>query len=54
MIDFTNKSITTQNNVESERLLKKAVAQGFKLPKCEKAIESCRFLDLSEVLTNRL
>ncbi len=43
MIDFTNKSITTQNNVESERLLKKAVAQGFKLPKCEKAIESCRF-----------
>lgn len=43
MIDFTNKSITTQNNVESERLLKKAVAQGFKLHKCEKAIESCRF-----------
>ena len=37
MIDFTNKSITTQNNVESERLLKKAVAQGFKLPKMRKS-----------------
>ena len=27
MIDFTNKCIVTENNVESEQLLKKAIAQ---------------------------
>lgn len=43
MIDFTNKCIVTENNVESEQLLKKAIAQGFNLPKGEKAMESCRF-----------
>lgn len=36
MIDFTNKCIVTDNNVESEQLLKKAIAQGFNLPKGEK------------------
>lgn len=43
MIDFTNKSVVTENDIESEHLLKKAVAQGFSLPKGEKAMESCRF-----------
>lgn len=42
MIDFTNKYIITENNVESEKLLKKAISQGFNLPKGEKAMESCR------------
>ena len=32
MIDFTNKSVVTENDIESEHLLKKAVAQGFSLP----------------------
>ena len=43
MIDFTNKCIVTENNVESEQLLKKAIAQGFNLPKGEKAMESHRY-----------
>ena len=38
MIDFTNKTITTKSDLESEQLLKKAVAQGFGLPKGEKAL----------------
>lgn len=42
MIDFTNKYIITENNAESEKLLKKAISQGFSLPKGEKAMESCR------------
>ena len=43
MIDFTNKSVVTESDIESEHLLKKAVAQGFSLPKGEKAMEPCRF-----------
>ena len=43
MIDFTNKCIVTENNVESEQLLKKAIAQGFNLPKGQKAMESHRY-----------
>lgn len=43
MIDFTNKCIVTENNVESEQLLKKAIAQGFNLPKGQKAMESNRY-----------
>ena len=43
MIDFTNISVRTTSDIESEQLLKKAVAQGFRLPKGEKAMESCRF-----------
>ena len=42
MIDFTNKYIITENDTESEKLLKKAISQGFTLPKGEKAMESCR------------
>lgn len=33
MIDFTNKYIITENDTESEKLLKKAISQGFALPK---------------------
>lgn len=43
MIDFTNKAITTKSDLESEQLLKKAVAQGFGLPKGEKALITNRF-----------
>lgn len=43
MIDFTNKAITTKSDLESEQLLKKAVAQGFGLPKGEKALIANRF-----------
>ena len=43
MIVFTNKCIVTDSNVESEQLLKKAVAQGFGLPKGEKALINNRF-----------
>lgn len=42
MIDFSNKYIITENNAESEKLLKKAISQGFSLPKGEKAMESYR------------
>lgn len=43
MIDFANKAITTKSDLESEQLLKKAVAQGFGLPKGEKALITNRF-----------
>lgn len=43
MIDFTSKAITTKSDLESEQLLKKAVAQGFGLPKGEKALIANRF-----------
>lgn len=43
MINLEDRIIVTDSNRESENLLKKAVAQGFSLPKGEKAMESCRF-----------
>lgn len=42
MIDFTGKYIITENNIESEKLLKKAISQGFRLPKGEKVMERSR------------
>ena len=43
MIDFTNKCVITESDVESANLLKMAISQGFALPKGEKVMESCRF-----------
>lgn len=43
MINLAERIIVTNSDKESENLLKKAVAQGFSLPKCEKVMESCRF-----------
>lgn len=43
MIDFTNKCVITESDVESAKLLKMAISQGFALPKGEKVMESCRF-----------
>mgnify|MGYP003194115413 FL=1 len=33
MIDFTNKCVITESDVESAKLLKMAISQGFALPK---------------------
>lgn len=43
MIDFTNKCVITESDVESAKLLKMAISQGFAFPKGEKVMESCRF-----------
>lgn len=37
MIDFTNKCVITESDVESAKLLKMAISQGFALPKGEKS-----------------
>lgn len=43
MIDFTNKCVITESDIESSKLLKMAISQGFALPKGEKVMELCRF-----------
>ena len=40
MIDLSGKYIKTENNAESGRLLKMAIAQGYKTPIGEKAMEN--------------
>lgn len=42
MMDLTNKYISTENNSESENLLKMAIAQGYKTEIGEHALESKR------------
>lgn len=42
MVDLSGKYIKTENNAESGRLLKMAIAQGYKTPIGEKAMENCR------------
>ena len=40
MIDFTNKCVITESDIESSKLLKMAISQGFALQKGEKVMES--------------
>lgn len=42
MIDLSGKYVTTENNAESGRLLKMAIAQGYKTPIGERVLENCR------------
>ena len=42
MVDLSGKYVRTENNVESERLLKMAVSQGYKTPIGAKALEGHR------------
>lgn len=42
MIDLSGKYVSTENDIESGKLLKKAISQGFRLPKGEKAMEHYR------------
>lgn len=48
MIDLINKSIITENNDESEKLLRMAVASGYSLPKGLKALTPNRFFRFIE------
>ena len=43
MIDLANKRFITENDSETEALLKIAVSQGFKLPKGAGALKGCRY-----------
>ena len=43
MIDFTNKCIVTETMLNQNSCLKKQIAQGFNLPKGQKAMESHRY-----------
>lgn len=42
MTDLAGKYITTENNTESSKILKMAIAQGYRTQKGEKALEGCR------------
>lgn len=43
MIDLSNMRIITENDSETDALLKIAVSQGFKLPKGAGALKGCRY-----------